>query len=223
MRKISCIGPKKRAHSVPKCLSECVGSPQGKFEKYAYEVHPQPGGKVQGQTRVGQKWNAGSKLVATEANGDNLYALEEEQTPVASPEQHCCHNEKCPRNSYHGNKNFPSPEEQNIYEGEFYRATGHVLHIDREYLREFSTDSASSSGSYVPNNDKKPLKSCLRKKNKGLRSRSMSDTFNLNFDDAKQKQKTKNRHSYACDEVYIVSDEFGTANECIRQMMRQNL
>lgn len=204
-----CCGSKKRAHSVPKCLSECTGIPQGKIEKYAYEVHPQSGTKGQGQTRVGQKWNAGSKLVATETVVDNLYALEEEQTPVASPEQNCCHSDKCLKNDCHGNKNFPTLRERDVYEGDFYRATGRVMHIDHEYLREFSTDSASSSGSYVPNTDKKPLKSCLRKKNKGLRSRSMSDTFSLNFDDVQQKQKVKNRHSYACDEVYIVSDEFG--------------
>ena len=203
--KKKCCGPKKRAHSVPKCLSECTSFPLGKIEKYALEVHPQSESKGQGQTRVGQKRHAGSKLVTAETNVDNLYALEEEQTPVASPEQNCCNSDKC----RHGNKTFPALKEQDIYEGEFYRATGRVLHIDHEYLREFSTDSASSSGSYVPNNDKKPLKSCLRKKNKGLRSRSMSDTFSLNFDDAQQKQKVKNRHSYACDEVYIVSDEFG--------------
>ena len=204
-----CCGPKKRAHSVPKCLSECANIPQGKIEKYAYEVHPQSGTKGQGQTRVGQKYT-GSKLVAVETkNMDNLYAVEEEQTPVASPEQTCCHSDKCMRNGCYGNENIPALSEQGVCARDFYRLTGRALNVDCEYLREFSTDSASSSGSYVPNTDKKPLKSCLRKKNKGLRSRSMSDTFSSNFDDAQQKQKTKNRHSYACDEVYIVSDEFG--------------
>ena len=205
----NCCGPKRRAHSVPKCLSEYANIPQGKMEKYAYEVHPQSGVKGQGQTRLSQKYT-GSKLVATETkNMDNLYAVEEEQTPVASPEQICCHSDKCSRNGCYGNKNSPPMSEQGMCAREYYKLTGHVLNVDHEYLREFSTDSASSSGSYAPNTDKKPLKSCLRKKNKGLRSRSMSDTFSSNFDDAKQKQKAKNRHSYACDEVYIVSDEYG--------------
>ena len=209
-----CCGAKKRAHSVPKCLSDFAGSPQGKFEKYTNENYPQSVTKGQSQGRNGQKRNAGLKLVSTEVNPENLYALEEEQTPVASPEQNCCHSDKCPRNSNHSNKNYPSVGEQDVCERDFYRATGRVFHIDKEYLRDFSTDSASSSGSYVPNNDKKPLKSCLRKKNKGLRTRSMSDTFNLSFDDSKQMQKKKNRHSYACDEVYVIADEFGQLMMC---------
>ncbi|XP_045185208.2 uncharacterized protein LOC123543184 isoform X2 [Mercenaria mercenaria] len=214
-------GSKTRAKSLPSRLSECANPGNPKLEKYANEMRPQVVPKGQGQCRISEKWiNAGKKQ---ELEGsDNLYALEEEQTPVASPDQPCCHRNKCcddieqksAASSDSGAKCNYFIGDQDFTESDFYRAveSDKIIVVGNEYYQGLALglDSNSSSGSSVPNVDRKPLKSCLRKKNRGLRSRSMSatDTMALNFDDLEEKVKN-HRHSYGCDEVYIVSDEHG--------------
>lgn len=219
-----CCNAKRRAKSLPSRLSECANS-DPKLNKYANEMRPfgVSGSKGNGQCRISTKWISGVKNQDSDGT-ENLYAVEEEQTPVASPEQPCFHRNGCYDNGCqddecnHDNKNKCDyfGGEQDITESEFYRAveSDKIIIVGNEYYQGYAigVDSNSSSGSSVPNGDRKPLKSCLRKRgNRGLRStRSMSaaDTMALNFDDLEAKVKN-HRHSYGCDEVYIVSDENG--------------
>lgn len=217
-----CCNAKRRAKSLPSRLSECANDP--KLNKYANETRPLgvSGSKSNGQCRISTKWISGVKNQETEG-GENLYAVEEEQTPVASPEQPCFHRNNCydvgcqEDECNHDNKSKCEyfSGEQDITESEFYRAveSDRIIIVGNDCYQGYplGLDSNSSSGSSVPNVDRKPLKSCLRKRNRPLRStRSMSaaDTMALNFDDLEAKVKN-HRHSYGCDEVYIVSDEHG--------------
>ena len=218
-----CNGSKRRAHSVPTHLSDCAKIIV-KGEKYD-EIHPQMSKGL--KTCIGSQDKSAQSLKCKKSSkeqnsNENLYALEEEQTPVASPEELCNHGNSCHSNCCQAlsGKHFDNigegkfvSEESEFTNSDFYNAIekGKIMIIENDYYRGLSMgiDSTSSSGSSVPNSDRKPLKSCLRKKNRGLRSRSMSaaDNFNLNFEELEE--KVKNRHSYACDEVYIVSDENG--------------
>ncbi|KAL4216661.1 Rab GTPase binding [Mactra antiquata] len=218
---VDCCGSKKRAKSLPSRLSECANPNNPKIEKYANETRPQVTSKSQTQCRISEKWINNVKKVEPEGN-ENLYALEEEQTPVASPDQPCCHIEGCcGDSSQKSDGGYGSEAKFAIYAGDQAMTESDILRavenekiivVGNDYYRGLSMglDSNSSSGSSVPNVDRKPLKSCLRKRNRGLRSRSMSatDTMTLNFDDLTEKVKN-HRHSYGCDEVYIVSDEHG--------------
>ncbi|XP_060551095.1 uncharacterized protein LOC132712696 isoform X2 [Ruditapes philippinarum] len=217
----NCCGSKKRAKSLPSRLSECANPANPKIEKYANEARPQVVAKGQGQCRISEKWISAGKKPEIEGS-ENLYAVEEEQTPVASPDQPCCNRDMCCENN--DQKSATSSDsgakcnyfcgDQDFTESDFYRAveSDKIIVVGNEYYQGLALgmDSNSSSGSSVPNIDRKPLKSCLRKRNRGLRSRSMSatDTMTLNFDDLEEKVKN-HRHSYGCDEVYIVSDEHG--------------
>lgn len=216
-----CCVSKRRAKSLPSRLSECANPSNPKLEKYANEARPQVIPKGQGQCRISEKWISAGKKPEVEG-GDNLYALEEEQTPVASPDQPCCHRNTCCGNeeqksacsSDSGAKCNFFCGDPDFTESDFYRAveTDKIIVVGNDYYHGLALemDSNSSSGSSVPNVDRKPLKSCLRKRNRGLKSRSMSatDTMTLNFDDLEEKVRN-HRHSYGCDEVYIVSDEHG--------------
>ena len=217
-----CHNAKRRAKSLPSRLSECANDP--KVNKYANESRPSgvTGSKSSNQCRISTKWISGVKNQDVDGT-ENLYAVQEEQTPVSSPDQPCYHRNSCydvgcqDGDCNHDNKNKCDyfSGEQDITESEFYRAVGEdkILIVGNDCYPGYplGLDSISSSGSSVPNGERKPLKSCLRKRNRSLRStRSMSaaDTMALNFDDVEAKVKN-HRHSYGCDEVYIVSDEHG--------------
>ncbi|WAR29407.1 RUSC2-like protein, partial [Mya arenaria] len=225
-----CCNARRKAQSVPSRLSECANANgyETKFTKYANEARPLVA-KVQcqgskGQCRISAKWISGNKNVEGEVAADNLYALEEEQTPVASPDgpvyhrdsgcyENSCHDATC--NHDNSSCGLYGGGETDFTESEFYQAVENdrMIVVGNGYYAgvAMDIDSNSSSGSSIPNGDRKPLKSCLRKRNRTLRStRSMSatDTMTLNFDDIEAKVRN-HRHSYGCDEVYIVQDEHG--------------
>ncbi|XP_048749934.2 uncharacterized protein LOC125661855 isoform X1 [Ostrea edulis] len=117
---------------------------------------------------------------------EQLYSLQEENTPLSSPDVSRCHHNCC-----HGEDCF------------------FVNHPN-----QFSSESNSSKESGPTKSNRKPLKSCLRKQH-FLRSRSLSDPHNLAQNSDSQKQKKKlNRHSYACEEVYLLTDDAGQYYLC---------
>ncbi|KAK3577364.1 hypothetical protein CHS0354_008460 [Potamilus streckersoni] len=203
--------PKKRPKSVPRFLDSEVSSGYKKLDRFACEMHPLAN-VICSKTHPSQTWHDGSPLITDQDDNtsEQLYSLEEENTPVPSPEKpSCCHETEHAVDNYRlGNKcncnhacDFDYEFSPEIY--------SHEEDHKNAYIRHLSNDTSSSNGSFVPNYNKKPLKSCLRKQDRVLRSRSMSDPFSLAQEEQKQKEKAKNRHSYACDEVYIVADELG--------------
>ncbi|KAJ8307629.1 LOW QUALITY PROTEIN: hypothetical protein KUTeg_014820 [Tegillarca granosa] len=186
-----------------------------KVNKYANEAFPnlsENKQKILASHKSSQE-NVNGSTSNSSLHLENLYSLQEEQTPVSSPEQH---------NSYHNNTYC---YHDNTYcqvgtygycqyeQGSDWDQTQEViLHrkFDLDIGSHLSSESgSSSSSSLIPNFDRKPLKSCLRKK-QFLRSRSMSDPFSLlqQFDQQREARKI-NRHSYACEEVYLLTDETG--------------
>ncbi|KAH3809930.1 hypothetical protein DPMN_138312, partial [Dreissena polymorpha] len=226
-----CCNAKRRAQSMPSKLSECAATSDLKLNKYANEARPLFKGQLQGQglkvqCKMSPKWINGNKNIDTK-DSENLYALEEEQTPVASPDAPCNHSNHrdsgCYENSCHDNscehdssscEMYHGGGERNFTESDFYRAveSDRIIVVGNGcYGGLYADDSNSSSGSSIPNGERKPLKSCLRKRNRSLRpTRSMSatDTMTLNFDDIEAKVRN-HRHSFGCDELYVVSDEHG--------------
>ncbi|KAL3885334.1 hypothetical protein ACJMK2_025405 [Sinanodonta woodiana] len=200
---------KKRPKSVPRSLDSDMSSGFKKLDRFACEMYPLANIN---KAHPSQTWHDGSPLITDKDDNtsDQLYSLEEENTPVPSPEKPaCCHDNE------HMIENYRFGDECNCnHRCDFDYEFSPVMY-DREqdrktaYLRHLSNDSSSSSGSFVPNYNKKPLKSCLRKQDRVLRSRSMSDPFSLAQEEQKQTQKAKNRHSYACDDVYVVAEELG--------------
>jgi hypothetical protein len=180
-----------------------------KVKRYANELHP---GNIdkKGKTKTVKSPNSNSNTSHSSSNSlEHLYALQEEQTPISSPERDLCHHE----NDYlYGNAYCV-----NCCKG---HESGHVEGWENEevvirrrnfnYHIQLSSESGSSgSGSFFPNFDKKPLKSCLRKR-QFLRSRSLSDPFDLGQQEEQSKDnRKKNRHSYACEEIILLQDETG--------------
>nr|XP_022307094.1 uncharacterized protein LOC111113269 isoform X2 [Crassostrea virginica] len=178
-------GRTKPSH--PKLRRVC----ENKVNKYANEVHPisldamhKP--KFQ-ETESSSEKVDGKIIMDTNPAMEHLYSLQEENTPVSSPDVSRCHHTCC-----HGDDCF------------------FVNHPN-----QFSSESNSSNGSgHVKATNRKPLKSCLRKQH-FLRSRSLSDPHNLGQATDNQTQRRKlNRHSYACEEVYLLTDESGQYYLC---------
>ncbi|XP_033725503.1 LOW QUALITY PROTEIN: uncharacterized protein LOC117315427 [Pecten maximus] len=182
-----------------------------KIHKYTNEVHP---GMIDVRHRPKQPVKpVGTSTVTTNSSHlEHLYVLQEEQTPVSSPERmspspyssrfdhtlQCCHdNCTC----------YISLENERLAE---WRRDQLILRRKLDYQIQLSSESgSSSSSSLVPNIDKKPLKSCLRKK-QVLRSRSMSEPYLIQQMEGRRLQGQKvNRHSYACEEIYLLQDETG--------------
>ena len=209
---------RRKAQSVPARLSDCANGADPKLMKYANEMRPLGAAKGQcqghsqgssagskGQCRINQKWVSGQKAGEGEVNEQQLYALEEEQTPVASPDTPTHRDSGCYDNSCHDiSCNHDTSRcglygggESDFTESDFYRAVENdqIIVIGHNGCYggvAMEIDSTSSSGSSIPNGDRKPLKSCLRKRNRVLRStRSMSatDTMTLNFEELEAKVK----------------------------------
>ncbi|XP_052096540.1 uncharacterized protein LOC127731744 isoform X2 [Mytilus californianus] len=188
-----------------------------KVNRYANEIHP---GNIDSKIKTktvkspGTNSNTSHSSSNSSLHLEHLYSLQEEQTPVSSPERDLCHHE----NDYlYGNAYCV-----NCCKG---REQGHIEHWENEevvvrrrkfdYHIQLSSESGSSgSGSFFPNFDKKPLKSCLRKR-QFLRTRSLSDHFDLGQQDEQTKEdRKKNRHSYACEEIILLQDETGEYFVC---------
>ncbi|XP_069103024.1 uncharacterized protein [Argopecten irradians] len=183
-----------------------------KMQKYTNEIHP---GMIDVRQRPKQPVKSAGTSTAVTTNSsplEHLYVLQEEQTPVSSPERmslspyssrfdhtlQCCHdNCTC----------YLSLENERLAE---WRRDQLILRRKLDYQIQLSSESgSSSSSSLVPNIDKKPLKSCLRKK-QVLRSRSMSEPYLIQQMESRRIQGQKvNRHSYACEEIYLLQDETG--------------
>ncbi|XP_060081907.1 uncharacterized protein LOC132561195 [Ylistrum balloti] len=182
-----------------------------KIHRYTNEVHP---GMMDVRHRPKQpvKPVVASTVTPNSSHLEHLYVLQEEQTPVSSPERvspspysgrfdhtlQCCHdNCTC----------YLSLENERLAE---WRRDQLILRRKLDYQIQLSSESgSSSSSSLVPNIDKKPLKSCLRKK-QVLRSRSMSEPYLIQQIEGRRLQGQKvNRHSYACEEIYLLQDETG--------------
>ncbi|XP_021354540.1 uncharacterized protein LOC110451029 isoform X2 [Mizuhopecten yessoensis] len=182
-----------------------------KIHRYTNEVHP---GMMDVRHRPKQpvKPVVASTVTTNSSHLEHLYVLQEEQTPVSSPERisptpyssrfdhtlQCCHdNCTC----------YISMENERLAE---WRRDQLILRRKLDYQIQLSSESgSSSSSSLIPNIDKKPLKSCLRKK-QVLRSRSMSEPYLIQQIEGRRLQGQKvNRHSYACEEIYLLQDETG--------------
>ncbi|XP_061180531.1 uncharacterized protein LOC133189134 [Saccostrea echinata] len=162
---------------------------ENRVNKYANEVHPFSLDAINKpkplETETENKAD-GKILLENNPAVEHLYSLQEENTPVSSPDVSRCHHNCC-----HGEDCF------------------FVNHPN-----QFSSESNSSNGSGQVKPNRKPLKSCLRKQH-FLRSRSLSDPHNLGQTTESQKQRRKlNRHSYACEEVYLLTDESGQYYLC---------
>lgn len=173
-----------KAQGHPKLKRVC----ENKVNKYANEVHPISLDAMHKPKPIEIIDSKTDGKVAMETNPamEHLYSLQEENTPVSSPDVSRCHHTCC-----HGDDCF------------------FVNHPN-----QFSSESNSSNGSGHTKPNRKPLKSCLRKQH-FLRSRSLSDPHNLGQASDSQKQRRKlNRHSYACEEVYLLTDESGQYYLC---------
>ena len=190
-----------------------------KVSRYANETHPRTI-DMKAKTKIVKKSEEVKATLGSKSASDSnlqmehLYALQEENTPVSSPDppchHKCCHDSNCYTYSQPA---YSFELGENYFEG--YGNEHVILHRKFDYHCQVSSESGSSTSSgFLPKSDKKPLKSCLRKK-QILRSRSLSDQFNAAHQGESQKQKRKmNRHSYACEEIYLLTDESGQYYLC---------
>jgi hypothetical protein len=155
--------------------------------RYANEAHPiSMDAMNKPKLSETESENIGDGKVLVNPAVEQLYSLQEENTPLSSPDVSRCHHNCC-----HGEDCF------------------FVNHPN-----QFSSESNSSKDSMPTKSNRKPLKSCLRKQH-FLRSRSLSDPHDLAQTSDSQKQKKKlHRHSYACEEVYLLTDDSGQYYLC---------
>ena len=193
-------------HTPPKCGNGGNPIHERAIPRYANEVYPGgPKVKVNSSPRSQSQTSSGVGSGCSSASSaqldPHLTALQEEQTPVSSPERsasphNCCHdNCSC----------YLAADLASIQD---WRREQLLLRRKMDYQIQLSSESgSSSSSSNHPNASKKPLKSCLRK----VRARSMTEPYTL-MDQTEFKTKQaykKNRHSYACEEVYLLRNENG--------------
>lgn len=174
-----------------------------KFEQYAFESYPGSGEK--GKVQMRKKENSVSTSSSSSSmHLENLYSLKEEKTPESSPERTFGENQnrfpyRDPLTSYDGLRRRRWSEELNDSDCSSVEMHNFMYCQSTQYLQQFCYDRSS-----IPHYDKKPLKSCLRKTARAFKSRSMSDPFNLDWEH--EAMKSKKRHSFACDEVYVLPE-----------------
>ncbi|KAL5020513.1 hypothetical protein ScPMuIL_003405 [Solemya velum] len=176
-----------------------------KFEQYAFESYPSSGENgTKAKIQMRKKENSVSTSSSSSSmHLDNLYSLKEEKTPESSPERTIGYEARFPYRdpltSYDGLRRRRWSEDLNDSDCSSVEMHNFMYCQSTQYLQQFCYDRSS-----IPHYDKKPLKSCLRKTARAFKSRSMSDPFNLNWEH--EEMKNRKRHSFACDEVYVLPE-----------------
>ncbi|XP_071098900.1 uncharacterized protein [Haliotis cracherodii] len=182
-----------------------------KYDRYAYEMHPgscPTSPKPKPQRRPLSSSSSSNSTSSLHLEG--LYAVKEEQSPT-SPEKP---------------ETGPSWFEQQRF------GNIHLRNYTAEELCYGLSDCQDENDSITIEiyeqfaHDRKPLKSCLRKKAKGYRSRSLSNPDSLCAQSEAPPRKPS-RHSIACDGIFpqlVDEEQFENANiECIRNFCDEGL
>ncbi|KAK6185654.1 hypothetical protein SNE40_007838 [Patella caerulea] len=156
-----------------------------------YDHHPSSMGKRKSSRKMSSSSSSNS---TSSLHLDRLYSVKEESP--TSPEKH---------EKLHTVFDQGAKLHGHVYRG--YHLSGNMekRYHNREYY-EIEADEASYSIEVQEDIScgRKPLKSCLRKMDKGCRSRSLSNPDNLNaqLNDSSKPPRKPNRYSIACDSLF---------------------
>lgn len=175
--------------TLPRLIRQQEEEPQRKgrilerrYERYQYESHP-----AHARQKPWKKWSAGSSSTSsgTSVQTETLYSVAEEKTPT-SPE-------KSMEEDIENGEEFGKCQGENYYDNQIFDDKSQLeAAVQRVRMRNTGLTLAET---YCP--DKRPLKSCLRK-----RQRSLSDPYGQSgWADNKSctVAARQHRHSYGCD------------------------
>lgn len=175
--------------TLPRLIRQHEEDPQRKgrvlerrYERYQYESHP-----AHARQKPWKKWSAGSSSTSsgTSVQTETLYSVAEEKTPT-SPE-------KSMEENMEKKEEFEKVQDENYNNNHMFDDKSQLeAAVQRVRMRNTGLTLAET---YRP--DKRPLKSCLRK-----RQRSLSDPYGQSgWTDNKSRiaAARQHRHSYGCD------------------------